>query len=96
MFYGNYAIPLLLLTILCSVDKDFELKSWVLFFRNNIFGMGVADGVYAWKEAGIDSGAMSRALMETAMHMVKAGYEDVFKSRYRHQELRLEFAVSSV
>ncbi|KAI8470187.1 MAG: Serine/threonine protein phosphatase [Monoraphidium minutum] len=47
--------------------------------RNNIFGMGVADGVYMWKEQGIDSGAMSRALMETSMHMVQAGCEDVLK-----------------
>jgi protein phosphatase PTC7 len=41
--------------------------------------MGVADGVYAWKEQGIDSGAMSRTLMETARHMVQAGCEDVLK-----------------
>jgi protein phosphatase PTC7 len=41
--------------------------------------MGVADGVYAWKEQGIDSGAMSRSLMETAQHMVQAGCQDVLK-----------------
>lgn len=46
---------------------------------NSIFGMGVADGVYAWKEQGIDSGAMSRSLMETAQHMVQAGCQDVLK-----------------
>jgi hypothetical protein len=45
----------------------------------NVFGMGVADGVYMWKEQGIDSGAMSRELMETAQHMVQAGCEDVLK-----------------
>jgi hypothetical protein len=42
--------------------------------------MGVADGVYMWKEMGIDSGTMSRTLMETAMHMVQAGCEDVVQS----------------
>lgn len=47
--------------------------------RNGIFGMGVADGVYMWKEVGIDSGTFSRTLMETARHMVQAGCEDVYK-----------------
>lgn len=51
--------------------------------------MGVADGVYSWKEVGIDSGAMSRALVETAEHMVQAGYEDVVKSGWRRQTQRL-------
>eukprot|EP00877_Chromochloris_zofingiensis_P001395 jgi/Chrzof1/11256/Cz05g29190.t1 len=41
--------------------------------------MGVADGVYMWKELGIDSGYLSRTIMETAMHIVQAGYEDVLK-----------------
>jgi hypothetical protein len=41
--------------------------------------MGVSDGVYMWKEVGIDSGAMSRTLMETASHMVQAGCEDVLR-----------------
>jgi protein phosphatase PTC7 len=41
--------------------------------------MGVADGVYMWKEQGIDSGTMARTLMETCQHMVAAGCEDVFK-----------------
>lgn len=45
----------------------------------NVFGMGVADGVYMWKEQGIDSGTMARTLMETCQHMVAAGCEDVFK-----------------
>jgi hypothetical protein len=48
----------------------------------NVFGMGVADGVYMWKELGIDSGTMARTLMETCQHMVAAGCEDVYKSRY--------------
>lgn len=46
----------------------------------NVFGMGVADGVYMWKELGIDSGTMARTLMETCQHMVAAGSEDVYKS----------------
>lgn len=41
--------------------------------------MGVADGVYMWKELGIDSGTMARTLMETCQHMVAAGCEDVYK-----------------
>lgn len=41
--------------------------------------MGVADGVYSWREHGIDSGHLAQALMRTAMHMAKAGVEDVFK-----------------
>eukprot|EP00879_Flechtneria_rotunda_P023423 GHRR01024775.1.p1 GENE.GHRR01024775.1~~GHRR01024775.1.p1 ORF type:complete len:254 (+),score=63.16 GHRR01024775.1:1144-1905(+) len=45
----------------------------------NVFGMGVADGVYMWKEQGIDSGAMARIVMETCQHMVAAGCEDVYK-----------------
>jgi hypothetical protein len=44
-----------------------------------VFGMGVSDGVYMWKEVGIDSGAMSRTLMETSSHMVQAGCEDVLR-----------------
>lgn len=43
--------------------------------------MGVADGVYMWKELGIDSGTMARTLMETCQHMVAAGCEDVYKSK---------------
>ena len=43
--------------------------------------MGVADGVYMWKELGIDSGTMSRTLMETAMHLVQAGVEDVVQGK---------------
>lgn len=44
--------------------------------------MGVADGVYMWKELGIDSGTMARTLMETCQHMVAAGCEDVYKSEW--------------
>jgi len=44
-----------------------------------VFGMGVSDGVYMWKEVGIDSGAMSRTLMETASHSIVAGCEDALR-----------------
>jgi protein phosphatase PTC7 len=44
-----------------------------------VFGMGVADGVYAWREQGIDSGVFSRELMEASRHMVQTGCEDVLK-----------------
>ncbi len=44
-----------------------------------MFGMGVADGVYSWRNVGIDSGHMAQAVMRTAMHMAQAGVEDVFK-----------------
>mmetsp|Transcript_10331 Transcript_10331/g.17962 ORF Transcript_10331/g.17962 Transcript_10331/m.17962 type:complete len:487 (+) Transcript_10331:106-1566(+) len=46
---------------------------------NGIFGMGVADGVYMWREQGIDSGLMSRMLMNVCRQQVEAGSEDVFK-----------------
>ena len=45
--------------------------------------MGVADGVYSWREMGIDSGHLAQALMRTASHMAKAGVEDVFKGEVR-------------
>jgi protein phosphatase PTC7 len=48
--------------------------------------MGVADGVYMWKEQGIDSGTMARTLMETCQHMVAAGCEDVFKGEAQQQQ----------
>ena len=40
--------------------------------------MGVADGVYAWRELGIDSGKFSQALMETSANCIAAGVDDVF------------------
>lgn len=45
--------------------------------RNSIFGMGIADGVYAMREQGIDSGIFSSTLMQKALEMVKRGYDDV-------------------
>ncbi len=44
-----------------------------------MFGMGVADGVYMWREKGIDSGLFSRALAETALHCLTAGDADVMR-----------------
>ena len=44
-----------------------------------MFGIGVADGIYMWREHGIDSGIFSRTLCDTAMHMVEAGYSDVLR-----------------
>jgi hypothetical protein len=49
--------------------------------------MGVADGVYSWREQGIDSGHLAQALMSTARNMVRAGIEDVFKGTCSECEL---------
>ncbi|GFH14021.1 protein phosphatase, partial [Haematococcus lacustris] len=46
--------------------------------------MGVADGIYAWKEQGIDAGLMSRALMERCKALVEADNEDVFQVQAVH------------
>jgi hypothetical protein len=46
---------------------------------SEVFGMGVADGVYMWKKHGVDSGVFSRTLMDTAHHLVEAGYSDVLR-----------------
>jgi hypothetical protein len=43
------------------------------------FGLGVSDGVYMWREHGIDSGVLSRALMDTARSMVEGGCSDVMR-----------------
>lgn len=43
------------------------------------FGLGVADGVYMWRESGIDAGVFARTLMDTAQHMTEAGYSDVLR-----------------
>lgn len=47
--------------------------------HSDLFGLGVADGVYMWREHGIDAGVFARTLMETAQHMVEAGYSDVLR-----------------
>ena len=41
-----------------------------------VIGLGVADGVYAWRHRGIDSGEMSRALMEEARWAIEHGVRD--------------------
>lgn len=46
--------------------------------RHHLFGMGVADGVFMWREAGIDSGLMSQALMRKSQAMIQSGIEDVY------------------
>ncbi|GLC59487.1 hypothetical protein PLESTB_001492600 [Pleodorina starrii] len=46
--------------------------------RNNaVFGMGVADGIFMWRTAGIDSGDFSRALMRLSRDSVVGGNVDV-------------------
>lgn len=44
-----------------------------------MFGMGVADGVYDWRDKGIDPSKFSQLLMSMSYNMVKAGYDDVVK-----------------
>ena len=46
---------------------------------SGLFGMGVADGVYAWRAHDIDSGELSRALMEKCKQMIQDGTEDTFQ-----------------
>jgi len=41
-----------------------------------LVALGVADGVYAWRQSGIDAGAFSRALMSAAAAQVAAGVAD--------------------
>ena len=45
--------------------------------RRGISGLGVADGVYMWKEQGIDSGRFSKALMASALDAMRQGAHDV-------------------
>lgn len=42
-------------------------------------GLGVADGVYMWKQQGIDSGLFSRSLMRYAKQAIKGGAKDPVK-----------------
>lgn len=42
-------------------------------------GLGVADGVYQWREKGIDAGEFSRLLMHTALDAIEQGQPDVLK-----------------
>jgi hypothetical protein len=41
--------------------------------RTGGLGVGVADGVYMWKQQGIDSGMFSRSLMRYAKQAIKDG-----------------------
>jgi hypothetical protein len=41
--------------------------------------MGVADGIYMWREMGIDAGRMSRELMAQCKAMIEADDVDIFK-----------------
>ncbi|PNW88593.1 hypothetical protein CHLRE_01g036200v5 [Chlamydomonas reinhardtii] len=47
--------------------------------KNHVFAMGVADGVFMWREQGIDSGDFSRALMRLSEASVLSGSADVVK-----------------
>ncbi|GFR39752.1 hypothetical protein Agub_g236 [Astrephomene gubernaculifera] len=47
--------------------------------KNGVFALGVADGVFMWRESGIDSGVFSRALMKLSEQSVQAGSADVVK-----------------
>ncbi len=55
-------------------------SAWPLHsYRHGIIGMGIADGVYQWREQGIDAGEFSRLLMHTALEAVEEGQPDVLK-----------------
>ncbi|KAL4419639.1 hypothetical protein ABPG77_008580 [Micractinium sp. CCAP 211/92] len=59
--------------------------------HNGITAMGVADGVYMWREQGIDAGLFSRRLMEFARHSVDLGTTDVLRVlQFAAKRLRLE------
>lgn len=47
--------------------------------RNGIIAVGVADGVYAWREHGIDAGQFSQQLMEYCRQAVEIGTTDVLR-----------------
>eukprot|EP00887_Chlorella_sp_A99_P001051 scaffold14.g1051.t1 len=44
---------------------------------NGIYALGVADGVYMWREQGIDAGAFSRRMMEFCRQSIEMGQTDV-------------------
>ena len=58
-------------------------------------GLGVADGVYGWKEQGIDSGVFSRQLMRHARDAIAAGQADPLKGARQHCPLLGVLARSS-
>ncbi|PSC69732.1 putative phosphatase 2C 55 isoform A [Micractinium conductrix] len=64
--------------------------------RNGITALGVADGVYSWREQGIDAGQFSRRLMEFARHSVDLGTTDVLRVlQFAAKRLRLEGILGS-
>ena len=56
--------------------------------RNGIFALGVADGVYEWRNTGIDAGEFSQQLMEFCRQAVELGTTDVLRV--------LQFAVKHI
>lgn len=42
-----------------------------------MLGLGVSDGVYMWRNRGIDAGVFSRSLMLSAKNAVEYGQSDV-------------------
>lgn len=64
--------------------------------RNGITALGVADGVYMWRDQGIDAGLFSRRLMEFARHSVDLGTTDVLRVlQFAAKRLRLEGILGS-
>lgn len=63
---------------------DFMSKNAVHACRKGLMGLGVADGVYQWREQGIDAGEFSRLLMHTALDTIEAGQPDVLKGDTCH------------
>ncbi|KAL4854234.1 putative protein phosphatase 2C 55 [Chlorella vulgaris] len=64
--------------------------------RNGITALGVADGVYMWRDKGIDAGMYSRRLMEFARHAVDLGTTDVLRVlQFAAKRLRLEGVLGS-
>lgn len=45
--------------------------------RTGMFGLGVADGVYMWRDQGIDAGALARKLLSASQTAVDGGAVDV-------------------
>lgn len=46
--------------------------------RNGMLGLGVSDGVYMWRDQGIDAGVFSRSLMLSAKNAIEYGQTDVW------------------
>ena len=59
--------------------EDWHVRPAMLRRRDGTFALGVADGVYMWKQQGIDSGLFSRSLMTYARQAVIEGERDPVK-----------------